>query len=145
MEGVRIRRFVRRRRVAPRSVVEQRFKVAAAVYYSENENVRTLDAIHDDVIAHCEAARAGAKIFIAGAADVRETGEKRETASNLVNQAGGHIHAGALLGSIEPDIIEIGLGSRRDTMRHFIGSIRQSGGRDHVLLFQRKVPAWIPV
>jgi hypothetical protein len=73
--------------LGPRSLIDQRFKVASAVHHPKNENIRTLDAINKDVLAHGETARAGAEIFITGAAGVRERGEKREAVGDRVNQA----------------------------------------------------------
>jgi hypothetical protein len=58
------------------------------VHHPKNQNIRTFDAIDNDVLAYSETARAGAEIFIAGAAGVRERGEKRETVGDRVNQAG---------------------------------------------------------
>jgi hypothetical protein len=69
------------------SLIEQRFKVAPAVYHPENENVFTFDAIDNNVLAHGEAARAGAEILVTGTSDVREGGEKEETVGDRVNQA----------------------------------------------------------
>jgi hypothetical protein len=57
--------------------------------------------------------RACAEIFITGAPDVREGGEKRETAGDRVNQARSNIHAGAFLGDVKPDVIQISFGPWR--------------------------------
>jgi hypothetical protein len=67
---------------AASELIEQCFKVASAVHHPENENVRSFDAINNDVFAHGKAARAGAEIFIPGASDVRKGGEKRGAAGD---------------------------------------------------------------
>jgi len=63
-------------------LIEQRFTVASSVYHPENENICTFDAIDYNVLAYYKAPRAGAEIFITGAADIRKGGDKREPAGD---------------------------------------------------------------
>jgi hypothetical protein len=100
------------------SLTEQRFEITPAMYYAENENVLSLNTVDDDVLAHGEAARPNAEIFVTGAASVREGSEKNETAGNRVNQTGRNIHAATFFGYVDPNVVKISLGPWRYTMRH---------------------------
>ena len=98
------------------------------MYHPENENVRTFDAVDNDVLANGEAARAGAEVFITGASGVREGGEEKEPTCYRVNQPGGDVHAGAFPGDVEPDVIKISFGLWRYTVRHSSGQFSNQAG-----------------
>jgi hypothetical protein len=53
-------------------MIEQGFKIAFAVYHSQNEHLAAVHAINDDVLPR-ETPRTGSEFFIAGAAGVRGT------------------------------------------------------------------------
>ena len=54
---------------------EKHIKVAPAMH-DRDKHILVFDTVNDDVFAHDQAAASRAKIFIAGASDIKETGEK---------------------------------------------------------------------
>jgi hypothetical protein len=75
------------------------------VYHSENEYLRAFDAIEDDVLAHREAAQTYPELPIASATGRREASQKKKPVRDGVNQPGGDVHAAAILGDMEPDVV----------------------------------------
>ena len=61
---------------------KQRFKIAASVRHTQNQHILVLHAIHDDVFANWKASRAGAKIVVAGTAQIWMAGEKDKAAGD---------------------------------------------------------------
>ena len=57
-------------------MAEKHIKVAPAMHDTQDKRILVFDTVNDDVFAHDQAAASRAKIFIAGASDIKETGEK---------------------------------------------------------------------
>jgi hypothetical protein len=88
------------------------------MHHAENKNVLTIDTVDHDVLSHVGAPHPGAEIFIPGSSNIGEVGQKKETASDRVDQAGGNIHAAAFLGDLKPDVVKIGFGLWRYPVSH---------------------------
>jgi hypothetical protein len=57
-------------------MAEKHIKIAPAMHDAQDKHVLVFNTVNDEVFAHAQAAASRAKIFIAGAADIREAGEK---------------------------------------------------------------------
>jgi len=95
-----------------------------------------------------KAPRAGAEIFIPGAARVREGCQEKETLGNRVNQAGSNIRAPAFLGDVQPDVVKVSFRRWRDTqftyqarapaLSHFGGKFSHGFPGDHAAFAARE-------
>ena len=99
-------------------MAEKHIKVAPAMHDTQDKHVLVVNTVNDDVFAHGQAAASRAKIFIAGASDIKEAGEKQETICDGVDEAVSNLDAAAFLRGVKPDVVKIGFGAWRDTMRH---------------------------
>jgi hypothetical protein len=63
--------------------------------HTKDENILSLDAVHDDIVANSNASRSGAEILVAGAAEVRKAGQKEKTVRDGINQPVGDFDAAA--------------------------------------------------
>jgi hypothetical protein len=58
--------------------IRQRVKISFAVDHAKNEHLVTVHAKDDDVLAYRKGPRPGAEILVTGAANVGETGQKKD-------------------------------------------------------------------
>ncbi|HXB73275.1 MAG TPA: hypothetical protein VNY05_33870 [Candidatus Acidoferrales bacterium] len=105
-------------------------------------NVLTFNAVDDDIFTHGDATRPSTEIFIAGSSNIGEAGQKKEPAGDRVNQAGGNIHAAAFFGDVKPNVIKIGFGLWRYTVRHLagVGQFNNQAGASAVPHLRGKFP-----
>jgi hypothetical protein len=101
-----------------KSKLEQRFTISSAVYHPKNENIRTFDAIDNHLFADGKVPRSCTEIPVTGAACMRKVCQKTESVRDGVHHSSGDIHAAALPGNIEPDIVEAGFGLWRNKVGH---------------------------
>src|SRR5713101_4154034 len=87
------------------STPEQGFSITSPMDHTKDENVLSLDAVHDDIVANSNAPRAGAEILVAGAPEVLKAGKKEKTVRDGVNQPVGDFDTAALLCDVIPDIV----------------------------------------
>ena len=92
-------------------MAEKSLYIASAMCHPKNENVIGIDAVHDYVFTHGEAAAPEPEIFIAGAPHIGKAGKQNETIGNRVDQAGRNLDAAAFLRDVKPNIVKIKLGS----------------------------------
>ena len=57
-------------------MAEKRIKVAPAMHDTQDKHIPVFNTVNDDMFPHGQAAASRAKIFIAGAPDIKESGEK---------------------------------------------------------------------
>jgi len=57
-------------------MAEKHIKVAPAMHDTQDKRVLVFNTVNDDIFAQVQAATSRAKIFIAGASDIKKTGEK---------------------------------------------------------------------
>jgi len=100
------------------SHLEERFKIASAVDYSEDEYILVFDAIDNHIFAHGKAARSRAEIPITGASCMRKVGQKTKSIGDGVNQSSGDVHTATFPCDIEPDVIKVGFGPWRNEVCH---------------------------
>ena len=56
-------------------MIKESFKIASAVYYSEDEHIFFIGLIHNNELAYRKAAHSNAKILITDASHMGETGK----------------------------------------------------------------------
>lgn len=86
------------------STPEQSFSITSHGR-TKDENVLSVDAVHDDIVANSNAPRAGAEILVAGAPEVRKVGKKEKAIRDGVNHPVGDFDTAALLCDVIPDIV----------------------------------------
>src|ERR1017187_1514273 len=97
---------------------EQRFQVAAAASYMQNQDFPVFHTIDDDVLPPNKDSKAGAQIFVAPASDVGKTGKQKKPVGDGIDHAVGNLNAVAFFGYVVPDVVKLGLGFRRNTVWH---------------------------
>jgi hypothetical protein len=100
------------------SAPEERFNIAAASHYVQDEDVLAFDTVNDDIFAAGKAPQTGAEVLVATASQIGVAGEKKKSVRDGINQAIGNFDASAFPGDVIPNIIEFGFDSRGKTMRH---------------------------
>jgi hypothetical protein len=109
---------------------------------TQDKYVYIFDTVNDDIFSHGHTAEVGPKIFIARTTDVGETSKDQKSVRQVVDQTIGNLDAAAFLGDVKPNIIQIGLGSGRYTMRHLAGrrgEFSQKAGASSFLHFLGKL------
>jgi hypothetical protein len=105
------------------------------MYNPKDKRVPIFDTVDDNVLSHGHAAASGAKIFLAGTADIGETADHEKTVRDGVDQAISNLDAAAFFRDVQPDVVKIAFGVRGYPVRHFSGAwtVPREGGRDRVL------------
>jgi hypothetical protein len=57
-------------------MAEKHIKVAPAMHDTQDKRVLVVNTVNDDIFAHGQAAASRTEIFISGASDIKEAGEK---------------------------------------------------------------------
>lgn len=81
-------------------MAEQRLQVATSMHDAKDKRVLVLDAVHNHVFAHSEAAVSGAEILLPRASDVWEAGKCVKTVGDRVDQTVGNLDTAAFPGNV---------------------------------------------
>lgn len=81
-------------------MIEKRVQAPTAMHDAKDKRVFVLNAVHNHIFTHGQAAEAGAKIFFARASDIGKTGERKETVRDGVDQAISNVDAAAFRGDV---------------------------------------------
>jgi hypothetical protein len=112
------------------------------MHNTQDKSILVFDTVNDDIFPNGHAAASGAEIFIAGTSEIEEAGEDEETVCDGVDQAVGNLDAPAFLRDVKPDVVKIGLGTGRYTVRHSAGcrwEFSQKAGASSFLHFLGKL------
>lgn len=116
-----------------KSFLQQSLNITSAANYVEDHYVVSFNPIDNDVLARDKTTQTGAQVFITTPSDMGIGGKKKKPVRNGINHAVGSIDAGAFLGDVIPNVVQLGFGRRGKTMRHF------SPGRG--LLCRKSIPS----
>ncbi len=81
------------------------------MHNTKDKHICVFDVVDNNVFPHSQAAVPGAEIFFARTSDIGEARKCEETVCDGVNQVVSNLDAAALLGDIQPDVVQIGFGA----------------------------------
>jgi len=76
------------------------------------------DKVNNDILADRKTAQANTQIIVSAASQIGMASQQRKSLREGVNELVGEFDASALFGDVEPDVVEVGCGLRRYSVRH---------------------------